>query len=474
MTPVNVDSALRRLGLGLSVLLLSVSPPASASEDLAAENRIVAMLADDAPWHFVPASLFERLGWPLPDDGRTVENLADDSPGGALDPRSLEKIPAEVLGYRASWHEVRFRRYNLDWDIPGLALEPVNPLPDLPTLVIVNGGAANWYEFFLDPLNRPGIGQYLAQKVRVLLVTIPGNYRQGGWTEDDFASRVPAYLLDRNIPADEAALRNAVYTFGVVAQGTRAIIEEATEGPVVIVGHSTGGELQFLLHGSALEDRLQGLSLGWGTGGPAGSESMRAVRGIEEAGDYRHVTELRPRTCDQYAGGYLGPLNPFWDPAKSRLEMACDWMAREERRRPQFKQPLQDYEHRGANYLKDHVAAQIREALRGNELGIDPEEVIADLFSTMRVRLTGYERMIWTTARLDDGHWHPEQPERSREVMVSREFRRANPDIPVRLLVFDVPMTHYGHIERPRQLAGGLVAALRWLAGGRSRSDEDE
>jgi hypothetical protein len=31
-------------------------------------------------------------------------------------------------------------------------------------------------------------------------------------------------------------------------------------------------------------------------------------------------------------------------------------------------------------------------------------------------------------------------------------------------LVFDVPMTHYGHIEKPRELAGGLVAALRWLA----------
>jgi len=30
--------------------------------------------------------------------------------------------------------------------------------------------------------------------------------------------------------------------------------------------------------------------------------------------------------------------------------------------------------------------------------------------------------------------------------------------------VFDVPMTHYGHIEKPRELAGGLVAALRWLA----------
>ena len=34
---------------------------------------------------------------------------------------------------------------------------------------------------------------------------------------------------------------------------------------------------------------------------------------------------------------------------------------------------------------------------------------------------------------------------------------------PIRVLLFDLPMTHYGHIEKPRQLAGGLVAALTWL-----------
>jgi hypothetical protein len=31
------------------------------------------------------------------------------------------------------------------------------------------------------------------------------------------------------------------------------------------------------------------------------------------------------------------------------------------------------------------------------------------------------------------------------------------------MLIFDVPMTHYGHIEKPKQLAGGLLAALTWL-----------
>jgi hypothetical protein len=70
--------------------------------------------------------------------------------------------------------------------------------------------------------------------------------------------------------------------------------------------------------------------------------------------------------------------------------------------------------------------------------------------------------MIWTTAAGDDGHWDAD-PEQARELFVARAFRKANPDAQIRVLVFDVPMSHYGHIERPRQLAGGLLAAVEWL-----------
>ena len=47
---------------------------------------------------------------------------------------------------------------------------------------------------------------------------------------------------------------------------------------------------------------------------------------------------------------------------------------------------------------------------------------------------------------------------------MANEFRKNNPNIPIWVLVYDVPMTHYGHVEKPRQLAGGLVTALKWLA----------
>jgi hypothetical protein len=80
----------------------------------------------------------------------------------------------------------------------------------------------------------------------------------------------------------------------------------------------------------------------------------------------------------------------------------------------------------------------------------------------MKSTLTGYQKMVWTTAQLDDGHWDPD-PAKARELFVANRFREKNPGIPVRVIVYDVPMTHYGHIERPRQLAGGTLAAVKWL-----------
>jgi len=80
----------------------------------------------------------------------------------------------------------------------------------------------------------------------------------------------------------------------------------------------------------------------------------------------------------------------------------------------------------------------------------------------MRSSHTGYRKMIWTTSRLDDGHWNDDISE-ARELLIANEFREKNPATPIRVMVFDVPITHYGHIEKPRELAGGLLVALKWL-----------
>lgn len=423
------------------------------------EPTLMEMLDEPAAVTAVSLEAFRRFGWDLPDDGMTVKALADAAPGGAFDPRELAKIDPLTLGYHASWHEIRFERYGLEWDITALRLTPNDPTPDVPTLAIINGGAANWYEFFIDPRNQPGLGQYLAQKIPVVLLTIPGNYKHGGWEGSDFGARKPEYLIGETLSERETEIRNASFTFSVVAQGVEAALAETVSGPLLLTGHSTGGELQFMLK-ETLSDQLNGKLLGWGTGGPASLDVMQEFRGQRDIDDYPHVSRLRARTPDQYAAGYLGPLNPYWSDERSRQAIAEEWMGAEARRRPQFKQPLQDFEHSSTDYLKDAIAAQIRETLDGSS--VDAQAVIDDLFATMDVDVTGYERMVWVTAAGDTGHWD-EDLSRARELLVANAFRAVNPDAEIRVLLLDFPMTHYGHIERPRELAGVLLETVQWL-----------
>ena len=420
---------------------------------------MLSLIQEDAPYNLIPADLFERLGWELPDGGRQVKALADSAPGGAFDPGALESLSPQQLGYTPSWHVIRYPYYGLEWDITGLMLTPENAEPGLPTVAFINGGSANLYEFFVDPLNNPGLGQYLAQRVPVLLITIPGNYKPGGWTTD-YPEREPAYLLDEDLPAPEVELRNAIYTFTLIADGVERLIKEVTSGPLSIAGHSTGGELQFLLK-DRLGDRLGDYSLGWGTGGPA----VLRKEWDDELGTsprtYRSIRKVRARSPEGYVGSrYVGPLNPL--AGESDLAIAQEWFRREGRRRPQFKQPIQDVEHIAQVQYRERMEQEIRAAAMDSGLSIDVNEVLGELFSTMTPPLQGYEKMIWTTATLDWGHWDPD-PERARELDVANRFRQRNPDAFIRVVVFDVPMSHYGHIEKPRQLAGGLLATLKVL-----------
>jgi pimeloyl-ACP methyl ester carboxylesterase len=451
------------LVLGTGLFAQTVSGVLSAERDHS-------VLADE---------VFNTLGWELPDRGRAVKATADAAPGGAFDPRRLQQIPSRDLGYRATWHVVRYRYYGLDWDITGLQLTPNTAEPGLPTLAIINGGSANWYEFFLDPRNEPGLGQYLAQRIPVMLITIPGNYIDGGWTEPAFDQRVPGYVLGRSIPREEANIRNAVYTFQLIAEGVRRLLAQTTKGPLLIVGHSTGGELQFLLKESSLKSRLLDRSLGWGTGGPASITKEideqfgeRPAR-VAQYGKYPRVDRLRARDAEGYiSSNYVGPLNPARPSSTSSpLAVAEAWFAAENRRRPQFKQVLQDMEHQGMVEHRARLEQEIRDTLRGNSYGVEAQDVIRDLFVTMTPPLGGYRRMAWVVGRLDDGHWDP-TPGKAREWNIAQRFRKANPDAPIRVLLVDAPITHYGHIERPKQLAAVLLDAAKWVAASASPRSE--
>ena len=429
----------------------------------------------DKPQAFATVSpeLFQQLGksLALPDAGSTVKQLADASPGAAFDPRELERIAPATLGYRAKWSVVRYPYYGLDWDIAGLRLESLHPKAKaLPWIVIINGGSANWYEFFVDPLNRPGLGQHLAQSANVLLVTIPGNFKYGGWTQPP-SQRSPQYLLDRDLTAQELKVRNTIYTNSLVIEGLRRLIARETTGDILIVGHSTSGELAFLAMGEKqLAAKLKGRFLGWGSGGPSNlrkewEETVgKRAENIQALAKYPPLWELRPRDAPEYVrSGYIGPLNPVAESGITDLQVAERWLALVERNRPNFKQVLQDLEHYGMVELQAKLEGEMREALSATTLPVKLDQVSKDLFATNHAPLTGYRRMVWVVGKWDQGHWHKAAAEKARELTIANQFRERNPSAAIRILVFDLPMTHYGHVEKPREVAEGLLTAAYWL-----------
>ena len=445
-----------------------------------AEEKIIDLLRQDEEFVQLSSDDFEALGWDLPDAGQQVKQLAEAATGGAFNPSDLEDLPISELGYQATWHELRFNKYGLEWDITGLYLQPNDPVANLPTHVQIHGGSGNWYQFFLTPLNEPGFGQYLAQKIPVLLVTIPGNYQHGGWNEDT-AERNPRYLLDSVLSEDEMQVRNAIYTFQLISEGVAQLVDSVTTGPLVISGHSTGGEIQFLLK-DRLRDRMQGLSFGWGTGGPARlrrawADSASAEHNQTGEIRYRPITEVRGRYPEGMTHGYIGPFNPFlaqqstniydWyfrvisDP-DLMLNTAKSYFENESTRRPYFKQHMQDIEHTGQIELRDQMIEEIKRVVANSELPVNVEDVIVDLFSTVKTDMAGYRKMVWTSSTLDEGHWDID-PTKARELFIANQYRKENPQAKIRMLLYDSLMTHIGYAEKPRQLAGGTFAAIQWL-----------
>jgi len=120
----------------------------------------------------------------------------------------------------------------------------------------------------------------------------------------------------------------------------------------------------------------------------------------------------------------------------------------------------------GDLYLQTRQALSNIEAVlkrTGNPWHISAEDVEKDLYATHFTRLDGFSRMVWTTAHFDRNHWNPEDPMKSIEVFVANEYRAKNPSAEIRLINWDPPMTHYGHLELPKQLAAAHYSVVRWL-----------
>jgi pimeloyl-ACP methyl ester carboxylesterase len=340
----------------------------------------------------------------------------------------------------------------------------------LPWIVLVHGGSANLYEFFVTPRNDPGLGQFLAQKLNVLLVTIPGNYRAGGWMEPP-EFRSPQYLLDKDLAPGEVSLRNAIFTNALILTGLKRLISAHLDGDLLIVGHSTGGELSFLAAGDKeLGPRCRGRFLGWGSGGPSRWRrewevaTERRARKLREMATFPFVSHLRKRGAEEYVGsGYVGKLNPC--EGATPLATASDWLIREGRRRPNFKQVLQDVEHSEAVELRERFEGEIREVASIAPLSIDVEAVLRDLMVPVPEPVGPWQRMAWVVGRADRGHWNEGAGHVAREMFVRDRFAASCPGVAAQVVVVDAPLTHYGHIEAPRELAALLVRTVEGLAG---------
>jgi hypothetical protein len=218
---------------------------------------------------------------------------------------------------------------------------------------------------------------------------------------------------------------------------------------------------------TTLKDRMSGGYLGWGSGGPAMLESVLSTPEANRdsvIGKYArsapgHALRARSALEYAYASAYIGPLNPC--KGEGPLEVAQCWFRQEERRRPQFKQELQDMEHDASEVMREDVATEIRTIVKTSRMEVNAEDVIRDLFSTSHVPLTGYKKMLWLIGKLD-GHGRIRDGIPG-DARIANEFRKHNPGVPIRVALFDAPITHYGHIERPKEVAGGMVAALKWL-----------
>src|SRR5215472_13942878 len=307
-------------GFALALLLAIVSNSGIMAQTQTLEQKIWTLLDDpEAAYVSLGETEFRALGagFDLPDSGRSIARLAEQAPGGAFDPRDVAKLAPQQLGYKADWVIERFRRYNLEWDITGLRLESLDPeAKSYPWFIVMNGGAANFYEFFVDLKNRPGWGQFLAQKMNVMIVTIPGNFKYGGWEEPiESPRRQPQYLLDRDLPMAEIEVRNTLLNNRVEMQGLKNLIMKNTQGDILLIGHSTSGELSMLSYEDPeLAARLKGRFLGWGSGGPARVVLTRTIKspavsaggtGDEGGGGQKRPLEmLTRRNTAAYSRGY--------------------------------------------------------------------------------------------------------------------------------------------------------------------------
>src|SRR3989442_13079061 len=109
----------------------------------------------------------------------------------------------------------------------------------------------------------------------------------------------------------ETEVRNTLLNNQVMMQGLKSLILKHTQGDILLIGHSTSGELTMLSYEDPeLSARLKGRYLGWGSGGPARVVLTRTIKspaisaggtGDEGGGQKRPLEMLTRRNTPAYS-----------------------------------------------------------------------------------------------------------------------------------------------------------------------------
>lgn len=323
------------------------------------------------------------------------------------------KLPAPYESVAVEVKEVtaRFNRNGYDWDIHGRLYMPAKEVDPTVAITVTHGGAGSERIMDETPDGRPGLARVLAtQGFRVLAMTYPGHYPPGGTWQVSVEDRMPHYLLDRDLPADEIRDRNLKCTFNVICQGFATLIDAHLAGRNILGwGHSTSGPMQAHLHRFVKQARYIGL-LGFGSGGPDGwRKQWRDETGAENAKS-RPIDQISRRNPAFFkAAGYEDPedLCP-WGGAENYLAWAG-------KVRSQMKTALCDNQHLVIlDKLEEHVKAT----------GL-PREEFFDHLQDPDPDWLRQASVLFVVGENDRGHWiHGDPVENKREPWMCRKYRR--------------------------------------------------
>ena len=125
----------------------------------------------------------------------------------------------------------RFHRNGYDWDNHGTLYTPAKEVNPKTAFLIIHGGSGNEHAFDLTPDGRPAPARVLAaQGFIVLSLSYTGLYPPGGTWSKPAATRMPHYLLDRDLPEAEILDRNLKCTRDVMLQGFAALVDKHLAG----------------------------------------------------------------------------------------------------------------------------------------------------------------------------------------------------------------------------------------------------